>query len=150
MISNVYYITIIIFIPITQQPQQNRLTKTQPMAGLSSMNKYENGMGKSETEHWRSLFVKEHWYSNYGVVFWNWTKLLLFCCIYIYTDMNMYVYEVLTSVEIILWIKCNWYCCICNRIGSGTCKIHGMKIHAHSATTNIWNVSFGDLIFVTV
>ena len=28
----------------------NRLAENQPMAGLSSLNEYENGMGKSETE----------------------------------------------------------------------------------------------------
>ena len=47
-----FTITIIIFIPITQQPAQDRLAENQPPAGLSSLNEYEyeNGMGKSETE----------------------------------------------------------------------------------------------------
>ena len=45
-----FIITIIIFIPITQQPVQDRLAENQPTAGLSSLNEYENGMGKSETE----------------------------------------------------------------------------------------------------
>ena len=45
-----FIITIIIFIPITQQPEQDRLAENQPMAGLSSLNEYENGMRKSETE----------------------------------------------------------------------------------------------------
>ena len=45
-----------IFIPITQQPEQDRLAENQPTAGLSSLNENEygneneNGMGKSETE----------------------------------------------------------------------------------------------------
>ena len=43
-----FIITIIIL--ITQQSVQNRLTENQPTAGLSSLNEYENGMGKSETE----------------------------------------------------------------------------------------------------
>ena len=41
---------IIIFITITQQPEQDRWAENQPTAGLSSLNEYENGMGKSETE----------------------------------------------------------------------------------------------------
>ena len=45
---------ITIFIPITQQPVQDRLAENEPTAGLSSQNEYENeyenGMGKSETE----------------------------------------------------------------------------------------------------
>ena len=45
---------IIIFIPITQQPEQDRWAENQPMAGLSSLNEYEyeyeNGMRKSKTE----------------------------------------------------------------------------------------------------
>ena len=49
-----FIITIIIFIPITQQPEQDRLAEDQATAGLSSLNesefKYENGMRKSETE----------------------------------------------------------------------------------------------------
>ena len=49
-----FIITIIIFIPITQQPEQDRLAENQPTAGLSNLNendnKYENGMRKSETE----------------------------------------------------------------------------------------------------
>ena len=49
-----FIITIFIFIPITQQPQQDRLAENQPTAGLSSLNEYENeyenGMRKSETE----------------------------------------------------------------------------------------------------
>ena len=51
-----FIITIIIFIPITQQPEQDRLAENQPTAGLSSLNEYdneneyENGMRKSETE----------------------------------------------------------------------------------------------------
>ena len=47
-------ITIIIFIPIIQQPVHDRLAENQPTAGLSSLNEYENdyenGMRKSETE----------------------------------------------------------------------------------------------------
>ena len=53
-----FIITIIIFILITQQPEQNRLAENQPTAGLSSLNEYENKyeneydnrMRKSETE----------------------------------------------------------------------------------------------------
>ena len=51
-----FIITIIIFIPITQQPEQDRLAENQPTAGLSSLNEYdneneyENGIRKSETE----------------------------------------------------------------------------------------------------
>ena len=45
-----FIITIIIFIPITQQPVHDRLAENQPTAGLSSLNEYENGMRKSETE----------------------------------------------------------------------------------------------------
>ena len=45
-----FIITIIIFIPVTQQPEQDRLAENQPTAGLSSLNEYENGMRKSETE----------------------------------------------------------------------------------------------------
>ena len=53
-----FIITIIIFIPITQQPEQDRLTEDQQAAGLSSLNEYEykneyeneNGMRRSETE----------------------------------------------------------------------------------------------------
>ena len=47
---------IIIFITITQQPEQDRWAENQPTAGLSSLNEYgyeneyENGMRKSETE----------------------------------------------------------------------------------------------------
>ena len=37
-----FIIAIIIFIPITQQPEQDRLEENQPTAGLSSLNKYEN------------------------------------------------------------------------------------------------------------
>ena len=52
--SQMFIITIIIFIPITQQPEQDRLAENQPTAGLSSLNEYdnenENGMRKSETE----------------------------------------------------------------------------------------------------
>ena len=56
--SQMFIITIIIFIPITQQPVHDRLAKNQPTAGLSSLNEYENeneyefenGMEKSETE----------------------------------------------------------------------------------------------------
>ena len=39
-----------IFIPITQQSAHNRLAENQPTAGLGSLNKYEKGLGKSETE----------------------------------------------------------------------------------------------------
>ena len=55
-----FTITIIIFIPITQQPVHYRLAENQPTADLSNLNEYEyqndyendyeNGMGKSETE----------------------------------------------------------------------------------------------------
>ena len=48
--SQMFIITIIIFIPITQQPVHDRLAENQPTAGLSSLNEYENGMGKSKTE----------------------------------------------------------------------------------------------------
>ena len=56
-----FTITIIIFIPInqTQQPAHNRLAKNQPTAGLSSLNEYENGMGKSETELQSSTFYAQ-------------------------------------------------------------------------------------------
>ena len=37
-----------------QQPEQERLAENQPTAGLNSLNEYENGMRKSETE----LFAK--------------------------------------------------------------------------------------------
>ena len=51
-LSQMFIITIII--PITQQPEQDRLAENQPMAGLSSLNEYENEyentMRKSETE----------------------------------------------------------------------------------------------------
>merc|ERR1712001_472408 len=39
---------IIIFIAITQQPEQDRWAENQPTAGLSSLN--ENGMRRSKTE----------------------------------------------------------------------------------------------------
>ena len=49
-----FIITIINFIPIIQQPEQDWLAENQPTAGLSNLNendnKYENGMRKSETE----------------------------------------------------------------------------------------------------
>ena len=45
-----FIITIITFISITQQPVHDWLAENQPKAGLSSLNEYENGMGKSETE----------------------------------------------------------------------------------------------------
>ena len=51
-----FIITIIIFIPITQQPEQDRWAENQPTAGLSSLNEYEyeneyeNGMRRSRTE----------------------------------------------------------------------------------------------------
>ena len=48
--SQMFIITIIIFILITQQPEQDSLAENQPTAGLSSLNEYENGMRKSETE----------------------------------------------------------------------------------------------------
>ena len=57
-----FTITIIIFIPITQQPEQDRLAENQPTAGLSSLNEYdneneyENGMRESETELILCLF----------------------------------------------------------------------------------------------
>ena len=49
---------IIIFITITQQPEQDRWAENQPTAGLSSLNEYEyeyeneyeNGMRRSHTE----------------------------------------------------------------------------------------------------
>ena len=54
-----FSITIIIFIPITQQPEQDRLAENLPIAGLSSLNEYkndyENGMRKSETEPTRDV-----------------------------------------------------------------------------------------------
>ena len=53
-----FIITRIIFILITDKPEQDRLAENQPTAGLSSLNEYENknenGMGKSETELLRS------------------------------------------------------------------------------------------------
>ena len=49
VISNVYH-NHYHFDSITQQPAQYRLAENQPMAGLSILNEYENGMGKSETE----------------------------------------------------------------------------------------------------
>ena len=51
-----FIIIIIIFIPITQQPEQDRWAENQPTAGLSSLNEYEyeneyeNGMRRSRTE----------------------------------------------------------------------------------------------------
>ena len=47
-----YIIIIIIFITITQQPEQDRWAENQPTAGLSSLNKYEygSGMRRSKTE----------------------------------------------------------------------------------------------------
>ena len=55
--SQMFILTaIIIFIPITQQPEQDRWAENQPTAGLSSLNEYEyeneyeNGMRRSETE----------------------------------------------------------------------------------------------------
>ena len=47
-----FIITIIIFIPITQQSEQDRWAENQPMADLSSLNEYEyeNGMRRSKTE----------------------------------------------------------------------------------------------------
>ena len=52
--SQMFIITIIIFIPITQQPEQDRWAENQPTAGLSSLNEYENeyenGMRRSKTE----------------------------------------------------------------------------------------------------
>ena len=54
-----FIITITIFILMTQQPEHNRLAKNQPTAGLSSLNEYENGMGKSETELQSSTFYAQ-------------------------------------------------------------------------------------------
>ena len=54
MRSQMFIITIIIY--IIQKPVHDRTAENQPTAGLSSLNeyvnenKYENGMGKSETE----------------------------------------------------------------------------------------------------
>ena len=45
-----FIITIIIFISITQQPVHDRLAENQSTAGLSSLNVYENSMGKSVIE----------------------------------------------------------------------------------------------------
>ena len=48
-----FIIAIIIFIPITQQPEQDRWAENQPTAGLSNLNEYENeyenGMRRSKT-----------------------------------------------------------------------------------------------------
>ena len=59
---------IIIFITITQQPEQDRWAENQPTAGLSSLNEYENeyenGMRKSETE----LFLFIHFLKNHCLV----------------------------------------------------------------------------------
>ena len=52
--------TIIIFIPITQQPAHDRLAENQPTAGLSSLNEYEDGMRKSETELNLSIFLQRY------------------------------------------------------------------------------------------
>ena len=45
---------LIIFITITQQPEQDRWAENQPTAGLSSLNEYEyeneNGMRRSRTK----------------------------------------------------------------------------------------------------
>ena len=51
---------IIIFITITQQPEQDRWAENQPTAGLSSLNEYEyeNGMRRSKTELKRSIPIK--------------------------------------------------------------------------------------------
>ena len=49
VISNVYH-NHYHFDSITQQPAQYRLAENQPMAGLSILNEYENGMRKLETE----------------------------------------------------------------------------------------------------
>ena len=71
-----FNITLIIFIPITKQPEQNRLAENQPTAGLSSLNEYENeyenGMRKSETE----LIVYTNWKihtnrSGFRFIFFN-------------------------------------------------------------------------------
>ena len=49
--SRMFIISIIIFIPITQQqPEQDWLAENLPTGGLSNLNEYENGMRKSETE----------------------------------------------------------------------------------------------------
>ena len=47
-----FIIIIIIFITITQQPEQDRWAENQPTTGLSSLNEYEyeNGMRRSKTE----------------------------------------------------------------------------------------------------
>ena len=54
-----FVITIIIFIPITQQPEQDSLAENQPTAGFCSLyeyeNEYEDGMRKSETELFQPL-----------------------------------------------------------------------------------------------
>ena len=43
---------IIVFIPTTQQPEQDRLAENQPTVVLSSLDEYDKGMRKSETELW--------------------------------------------------------------------------------------------------
>ena len=45
-----FIITFVIFIPITQQPEQDRLAENQPTASLGILNEYENGMIKLVTE----------------------------------------------------------------------------------------------------
>ena len=71
--SQMFIITIIIFIPITEQPEQDRLAENQPPAGLSSLNEYEyeDGMRKSETEFnqfifWTKQKLNKQWYHLQG------------------------------------------------------------------------------------
>ena len=50
-ISNIYHNHALSFsFPLAQQPVHDRLAENQPAAGLSSLNEYDNGMGKSEIE----------------------------------------------------------------------------------------------------
>ena len=76
-----FIITIIIFIPITQQPEQDRLAENQPTAGLSSLNeydnenRYENGMRKSETELLSLKLTEKEYYSLESLLIFSESKL---------------------------------------------------------------------------
>ena len=76
-----FIITIIIFIPITQQPEQDRWADNQPMAGLSSLNEYdneneyENGMRKSETELLSLKLTEKEYYSLESLLIFSESKL---------------------------------------------------------------------------
>ena len=64
-----FIITIIIFIPITQQPVHDRLAENQPTAGLSSLNEYgeiiAHGLMKG---FFRTFIPKKHSVKLYWVM----------------------------------------------------------------------------------